>query len=405
VPGQLHRSDPSAAIRLTIRALALVAALTVPQVPSPAAAGLPAPPKAAHPSPLTPVAVFGTDDRIELAPESHAAAGSVGLLVDLDRKTVCTAFCIAESTVMTAAHCLYPAGRRAAPRFGAFRFRSSLAASRGEARIASRAHTRSGGDGRAAAPVATGATRLSLRPPIDAVDDWAVLRLDRNVCPSGGLRLSRRPTEDILALARRGRLYSIGFHRDFENFARAMAPACDAARSFGSAGWDAIARDFRRPDDLVLHTCDTGGSSSGAPLLVDGPDGPEVVGINVGTYLHAAPATPTTGPATAAAARPSTREIANTAIAAHAIAGAAEAFMVGDLLVAGAEIRALKSALAARGLLEWPRDDAPDERLRAAIEAYEAAQGLAVTGLPTRRLLARLRDGTADRTRFVPEWR
>src|SRR5262249_59870907 len=34
-------------------------------------------------------------------------------------------------------------------------------------------------------------------------------------------------------------------------------------------------------------TCDTGGGSSGSPILLDTPQGPQVIGINVGTYEQA----------------------------------------------------------------------------------------------------------------------
>lgn len=56
-------------------------------------------------------------------------------------------------------------------------------------------------------------------------------------------------------------------------------------REFASAPATMIEREFANPEHLLLHHCATGAASSGAPLLIDGADGPEVVGIGVGTYV------------------------------------------------------------------------------------------------------------------------
>lgn len=334
-----------------------------------------------HASAVVEIAVFGRDDRIQSPKDRSAVADKIGVLVDLDRKTVCTAFCVGTATVMTAAHCLYPAEGPSGARLDAIRFRKSLQSAGSDARIAGAGHRT------AADNVLVGSTKLNLRPPIDAVSDWTLIRLDRNVCPAGGLTISRRSTQDVLDLARDKRVYNIAFHRDFENFTRALGAPCDAPRSFDGATWDTIRSDFRKADDLILHTCDTGGSSSGSPLLFDGPDGPEVVGINVGTYLHSTVATPARERQSVSGAASSSRDIANTAIAGHTVADAVAAFADAELLVARSSIRELQSRLAATGDYAGPLDGSRTPRLAAAIKRLQFRAGLPITGLPTRRLL------------------
>ncbi len=335
-------------------------------------------------SDVTRVAVFGTDDRIKAPRERAAVSEKVGVLVDLERNTVCTAFCVGTNTVMTAAHCVYPTSGPSGARLDAIRYRQTLHTVNNDARIAGRA-------GRASASnILVGSTHLKLRPPIDAVSDWTLIRLDRNVCPKGGLALSRRSTEDVLDLARDKRVYNIGFHRDFENFARALSAPCDAPRAFDGATWETISRDFRNSDDLILHTCDTGGSSSGSPLLIDGPDGPEVVGINVGTYLHSTITTPARERQSPSAAPSTSREIANTAIAGHTLADVVAAFTEAGLIATPSLLRDLQSRLVAAGDYAGPVDGRLSPKFKSAIRQAEIRAGLPVTGLPTRRLLRRL---------------
>lgn len=349
---------------------------------------LASPPLPARPpieSPVVDIAVFGRDDRIKAPKERAAVAEKIGVLVDLARNTVCTAFCVGADTIMTAAHCVYPTTAPGGARLDAIRFRRSLQSVDNDARIARR------GDRTEERLTLAGASRLSLRPPIDAVSDWMLIRLDRNVCPKGGLAISRRSTDDVLELARAKRVYNIAFHRDFENFARAQSAPCDAPQTFEGASWETIARDFRNADDLILHTCDTGGSSSGSPLLVDGPDGPEVVGINVGTYLHSTITTPSRERQSASDSPSTSREIANTAIAGHTVADAVAAFTEAQMIHASPELRALQAGLAARGDYTGPLDGRQSAKLRSAIRKAEMRAGLPVTGLPTRRLLRTLK--------------
>lgn len=334
------------------------------------------------------VAVFGTDDRVILSPDRRDLRSRVGVMVDLNRRTVCTAFCIGVETVVTAAHCLYPPHARDRTRLSAIRFRPTLPDRANEASIAG---SESGGGQQF---VTVGTTRLNLKPPIDAARDWAIARLDRPVCPAGGLPISRRPTEEILALARSKRIYQVAFHADFQDFRLALGAPCPAATAFTDASAEAIARDFERPQNILLHTCDTGGSSSGSPLLVDGPDGPEVVGLNVGTYLQSATAAATAVGRRSSADIPSPRapprDIANTAIASHTIADLADAFARADIIADPATMAAIQMSLARRNLYAGRVDGLYGGALKLAIETFEAQSGWPVTGIASRAIWERL---------------
>ena len=81
-------------------------------------------------------------------------------------------------------------------------------------------------------------------------------------------------------------MFNIAYHRDLPKWQPMLNTGCGVQRDFDDADWTTIRRDFSDPDQLLLHTCDTGAASSGSPLLIERPDGPEVVGINVGTYVQ-----------------------------------------------------------------------------------------------------------------------
>ena len=154
-------------------------------------------------------------------------------------------------------------------------------------------------------------------------------------------------------------------------------------------GWRQIERDFTEPEALILHTCDTGGASSGSPMLLDTPDGPEVIGINVGTYEQSKVLMQDGQ----VKKRLKADTIANTAVASAAFAGRLEAFRQAAILATPGQMRELQGLLAQRQLYGGPVDGNYGAPLKTAIEAYEKAEGLAVTGLATVALLQRLGGG------------
>jgi hypothetical protein len=327
-----------------------------------------------------PVAVFGTDDRVALPAAMRPLRERMGVLFNTRHKTVCTAFCVAPDVIGTAAHCLYKTKGEKRARLSDFWFARNYDAMRDYARIA-------GSDaGSTAQSVIAGSVELSTKPPIDATKDWAFVKLATAVCRKGIFEIDARPVEAIIREAKAGRIYQISYHKDFKQWQPAYSRPCNVERSFSAAPWPTISADFDSPEHLVLHTCDTGGASSGSPLLVDTPTGPKVVAINVGTYvqsrsvLHEAPADGVTH----------SDAVANTAVSATAFARQLAAFSGARMLITNAQLRELQEQLRRLALYSGASDATYGPTLKTAIEAYEKSIGLPPTGLATEEILLRL---------------
>ncbi|NJO34074.1 MAG: hypothetical protein HC869_13970 [Rhodospirillales bacterium] len=247
--------------------------------------------------------------------------------------------------------------------------------------------------------VLSGAATLNMRPPIDATKDWALVRLERAICTLGVLPLRPMSTEQIIEAASAKQVFQVSYHRDFTPWKLALGKPCTVARSFDDVEWKTIAEDFSDPDSLLLHTCDTGGASSGSPLLLDTDKGPEVIGINVGTYVQSKVETQDGE----VVHRFKSETVANTGVNASAFASKLEVFRRANILDTAADIRELQGALKRQQFYSGPVRMASTVRgWRAAIEAYEKAQGLTVMGLATHALLKRLHGAAEDKGRPRP---
>ena len=327
------------------------------------------------------VAVFGVDNRKRLPKRLEALKGSIGLIYNERSRTVCSAFCVADDVIATASHCVFRTKGETPPPPERFVFARPGTTS-GIVRFAGAASRAS------AQHVVAGTVGINTKPPIDAARDWSLVRLQGPVCRGKSVGVLPLTPAEIEAEAEAGRLFQAAFHRDFGRWQLSYSDPCFGGRrsEAGSAAPKVNERDFNDPLNLVLHTCDTGGASSGSPLLVDTPSGPKAVAINVGTFVQSrvmieegvvvkrAPASP----------------VANTAVSGIAFAGRIEALHNASVLTAPGEMRTLQNLLAAAGLLEAPASGRFDLATRTAIERYEASNGLVVLGLPTRDVLDRL---------------
>ena len=257
---------------------------------------------------ISAVAVFGNDDRTDLpALKLEALSSKIGVL-SVGKSNFCTAFCVAPDTIATASHCLHGTAEQAGPDLSEVTFNVGGASLRQHSSsLAGSART---GFGRS---IRAGTRALRTRPPIAAERDWAVARLSRPVCTAGGLPLSSLTREEIENRATRNEIYEVGMHRDVAATRLLVSTPCAMARAFPQADEKTIASDFANPRAILFHTCDTGVGSSGGPLLYDGPSGPEVVGINVGTYVISPPAANPSS-VTQAGTKPASEAIANTAV-------------------------------------------------------------------------------------------
>ena len=278
-------------------------------------------------------AVFGRDDRATLTGADKDLQDKIGTLVSSQNGAFCTAFCVAPDVIATASHCLYGTSAAAGPNLKDLSFKT---ASSGPVSVSSPgtplAGRRTSNQSQA---VISGTTRLRIAPPIGAAQDWAVARLEAPACKAGGLRLSERATGDVISAVKSGALYQIAVHADLTDTNLRRGTPCAVHGAFPNADEAAIARDFATPSQIVFHTCDTGGGSSGSPMLIDTPLGPEVVAINVGTYvLSRAVTTSKQSGSRAADPAAESQPIANTAIAIAAIKAALAEFTKLQLRVA-----------------------------------------------------------------------
>jgi protease YdgD len=333
-------------------------------------------------------AVFGADDRVPLPEQRAALRASIGLLYEQRSHSICTAFCVGDDMIATASHCVFGTEAVRAPRLKGFSFRLQPPGQPG-------AGVRIAGAGRngEAQHVAAGTVRLSVKPPIDAASDWALLKLERPACKGHALAISRQPESALIKLSAAQRVYQVSFHRDFGNWQLAYGAPCAIRRSFEGADWGTISKDFADASHVILHTCDTGGASSGSPMLIDGPAGPEVVGINVGTYLQARVLTQQGQ----VVHRYKSESVANTAVGASAFRPTLEAMSHAELIGDRDGIRELQRLLAADGHYAGSLDGVYGSKLNAAIQAFERAEGRGATGLATTALLRRLAALDAER--------
>jgi protease YdgD len=360
---------------------------------APASQAGPQPPASARsPVRAEPVAVFGSDERTSLPARFKPLEDKIGLLFNQRSRMVCTAFCVAENVVATAGHCLHRTHGEPPPRLADFWFARNFDRQRQFARIAGH------GSGAVAQHVMSGTMDLSVRPPIDASKDWALVRLSHAACHKGVLTIGTLPTDMIIAAAAANRIFQVSYHRDFSPWKLAYSRPCGVARSFEAADWATIARDFADPAQLLLHTCDTGGASSGSPLLLEGDQGLVVVGINVGTYVQSKVLI-RDGQVTK---RFKADTVANTAVASSAFAAKLAAFRQALILASPDQIRALQTLLKQRELYAGTIDGTYGAKLRSAIEAYEDAERLPLTGLATQALLRRLQGYNPSRSGLPP---
>ncbi len=227
---------------------------------------------------VTPIAVFGRDDRQDLPDRLADLTRKIGTLT-LDGSSICTAFCVAPGVIATASHCLFGTAGSEKSRLTKFAFKVGAPGRSQSSRIAGAT------EAEARENIRSGTENLSLSPPIAAANDWAVARLAQPICTAGGLALSEQTRGDINDAAAGGKLFQAAMHRDLPAAKIVFGGPCAIKTALPDASAAMIARDFANPDSIILHDCDTGPGSSGSPMLIDTANGPEVIGINVGTYV------------------------------------------------------------------------------------------------------------------------
>jgi hypothetical protein len=324
------------------------------------------------------VAVFGRDNRSRLPKHLDALRQKIGLIYNERTRTVCSAFCVGDDVIATASHCVYRTRGETPPPAERFFF-ARPGTSSASVRFAGAASRSS------AQQIVAGAVGISTKPPIEAARDWALIKLQGPACRGRTLAVKPLTIDEIEKEAAASRIYQVAFHRDYGRWTMAYSEPCFAGRRGEQHGPtpSVTDKDFSDPLNLVLHTCDTGGASSGSPLLVETSSGPQVVAINVGTFVQARVMIEEGVVVRRSPAAP----VANTAVNATAFAAKLEPMRAANVLTRTADIMALQRRLQAAGMLTGPLNGRWEQRMRFAIETWEARNGLPVLGLPTRALL------------------
>lgn len=348
---------------------------------SPSGGGAGRTPGAAALRPLTsPAAVFGADDRRETPEEYSALEGRIGMLYEPVTQTLCTGFCVAPGVVATASHCLFQAKSSRMPElrevtfkldYGKITLSSGIAGARA---------------GAAKHHIAAGATKFSQEPPLTAPQDWALAKLDRPICRFGHLDVQVASVPELMAASRQGRIFQIAYHWDWRHWQLAYSGPCNVSRDYNQIKWRFISQHFRDAQDLILHDCDTGGASSGSPMLMKTARGVAAVGINVGTYTR----TRILLRYGRVVKRLTPDVIANTGVVSSAFADVIPLMENAQIVERREEIRRMQTALRARGLFPDAADGDFGRATRNAIRSFEQMNGMPPTGLPTASLFRRL---------------
>ncbi len=336
----------------------------------------------ASPAFLTPAAVFGADQREELPDRYGALEGKVGMLYEQSTQTLCTAFCVSKGIIATAAHCLFQPKSDKLPDLNDVTFRLSYGKTYQTSGISGR-HTPFTKNS-----IAVGTTAFNNEPPLSAPEDWALVKLERPICRFGALKVEKLPVQDLIDKSRENRIFQVAYHWDWRHWQLAYSTPCGISRDFEQIKWRFIRQHFVNAHELVLHDCDTGGASSGSPILLDtgSPEGPSAVAINVGTYTR----TRLLLREGRIIKRLSPDVIANTGVNGTAFANIIPALESADVLASSDDMTKLQSELQARGLYSGELDGQLGRGTRSAILKFEEGQGLLQTGLPTKALLHRL---------------
>lgn len=350
---------------------------------SQASAGVVIPPHAGDNNNTTiqPVAIFGEDDRRDLPEELSALEGKIGMLYEQSTQTLCTAFCVANDIVATASHCLFQKKNGRFPNLTDVTFRLNYGTTYQQTGIYGRRtpftkHF-----------IAVGTTAFNNEPPLSAPRDWALIKLERPICRFGAIKVESRNISELIKKSRENKIFQVAYHWDYKHWQLAYSRPCRIQLDYDQIKWKFIRKHFIDNDQLLLHTCDTGGASSGSPIFLQSnkSETPVAVAINVGTYtrtrilLRKGQVVKKLNPDI----------IANTGVNSKAFEYVITELQRADFITNHEDMVRLQNELQIRGLYAGALDGKLGRGTRGAIANFETSVGLKPTGLPTLSLLHR----------------
>ena len=330
---------------------------------------------------VTPVAIFGSDDRREVPDTLSALEGKIGMLYEQSTQTLCTAFCVSKDIIATAAHCLFQPKNNRLPDLQDVTFRLNYGKTYQTAGIFARRtpFTKN--------YIAVGTTVFNNEPPLSAPRDWALVKLERPICRFGVLKIDPRPVPDLIKQSEDNKIFQVAYHWDYKHWQLAYSMPCRIQRDYDQIKWRFIRQHFTDYDQLLLHNCDTGGASSGSPLLLmpEPPGAPIAVAINVGTYTR----TRLLMRKGQVAKKLDPDIIANTGVNGTAFNHVIAQMEGAEIINTKEEMVKVQTELRMRGFYSGTLDGTLGRETRTAIIQFEESSGIQPTGLPTQALLRR----------------
>jgi hypothetical protein len=375
-PAGLHRRQ---SVRLGL-VFCLICVARLPATAEPLAFGA----AARGGSGVTPVAIFGSDDRRELPDNLSALEGKIGMLYEQSTQTLCTAFCVGKDLIATAAHCLFQPKNDRLPDLKEVTFRLTYGTTFQTSGIFARRTPFTKNF------IAVGTTIFNNEPPLSAPRDWAIVRLEKPICRFGALKVDARPVPELIKKSEENKVFQVAYHWDFTHWKLAYSMPCRVERDYEQIKWRFIRQHFVDNEQLLLHNCDTGGASSGSPLLLapDIPGQPTAIAINVGTYTRTRLLVRKGEPAK----KLDPDIIANTGVNGTAFSHVVEQMQTADIISSHEDMVRMQNELQTRGLYSGTLDGTLGRDMRAAIIRFEVSSGAQPTGLPTLALLRRFKE-------------
>lgn len=337
---------------------------------------------------ILPVAIFGKDERQDVPSQFSALEGKIGMLYEQSTQTLCTAFCVAKGVIATAAHCLFQPKNGRLPDLDEVTF--SLTYGKTPRQTSGIAGRRSG---YVKHNIAVGTTSFNNEPPLSAPRDWALVKLERPICRFGALEIADRSEmslTDLKLKSEQNKFFQVAYHWDYKHWQLAYSTPCRIKKDFEKISWEFIRQHFVNDYELLLHDCDTGGASSGSPLLLDTRDSPEsepkapvVVAMNVGTYTR----TRILLRQGRIVKRLDPDIIANTGVIATSFKDVIPILDRDEIISSPEQMVRLQTELQLRGLYTGTIDGTLGRQTRDAIIRFENAHGMHPTGIPTQTVL------------------
>ncbi len=334
--------------------------------------------------------VFGKDDRVPLPSKLEHLQYKIGFLYTRSGKYGCTASCVTEDIILTAAHCVLGGrGKRSAKPATDLKFYLPNKYLKGRYNSADVLHT---GD-YLPRNVLTGVGGKRTYNGRNSNVDWAFVKLSARACKRGSLPVKSLKMGEIAEAGKSGKLMEVAFHGD-KNFGEILYYTNNCRiKGVGSK------RQLARVAKTIRHTCDLVQGASGSPLLMNVDGELSIVGLNVAErytqrYLRRGKKI---------IKYYKRKPTYNLAVHPSAFIDHLELLSPVKLVLGARRLEQLQQALKARKLYSGAVDGMFGPATRRAIRKYQQSQDSPVLGMPTVALWQEIGTSSVAKSEEKPE--